>query len=387
MGLGPSFIDPLVTISPQPLTDTHEIEAVVIGAGVVGLACARALALRSREVVVLERAGAIGTETSSRNSEVIHAGIYYPQGSLKARLCVAGRAALYDFLETRKLPHKRTAKLIVAGDAAEAQALEGIAGRARANGVNDLRALTGAEARALEPALRAEAALLSPSTGIVDAAALMLALRGELEDEGGAIAFNTEFLRAERGADGFAVDAGGTRLTTRLLVNAAGLRAARVARAIDGLDADHVPELHFARGNYFSCASRAPFSRLIYPAPSGDGGLGVHLTFDMGGGARFGPDVEWIEESETPDYTVDAARGDAFYAAIRRYWPALPDGALAPAYAGIRPKLAKGESDFSISGPEAHRVPGLVNLFGIESPGLTASLAIADEVVGMLEDP
>lgn len=367
------------------MTDTHEIEAVVIGAGVVGLACARALALKGREVVVLERAGAIGTETSSRNSEVIHAGIYYPQGSLKARLCVAGRAALYDFLETRKLPHKRTAKLIVAGDGAEAQALEGIAGRARANGVNDLRALTGAEARALEPALRAEAALLSPSTGIVDAAALMLALRGELEDAGGAIAFNTEFVHAERGSDGFAVDAGGTRLTTRLLVNAAGLRAAHVAHAIDGLDRAQVPELHFARGNYFSCASRTPFSRLIYPVPVA-GGLGVHLTLDMGGQARFGPDVEWIAESETQDYRVDPARGEAFYAAIRRYWPALPDGALTPAYAGVRPKLARGDSDFSIAGPEAHRVPGLVNLFGIESPGLTAALAIADEVVGRLEE-
>jgi L-2-hydroxyglutarate oxidase LhgO len=367
------------------LTDTHDIEAVVIGAGVVGLACARALALKGREVVVLERHGAIGTETSSRNSEVIHAGIYYPQGSLKARLCVAGRAALYDFLETRKLPHKRIGKLIVAGDAAEAAALEGIAGRARANGVTDLRALTGTEARALEPALRCEAALLSPSTGIVDAAAFMLALRGELEDAGGVIAFHTEFARAECGADGFAVQSGGTRLKTKMLVNAAGLRTAHVARAIEGFDAAHVPDLYFARGNYFSCAARAPFSRLIYPAPSGDGGLGVHLTFDMGCGARFGPDVEWIAEMATPDYRVDPARGHAFYAAIRRYWPALPDGALQPAYAGVRPKLARGDSDFMISGPEAHGVPGLVNLFGIESPGLTASLAIADEVVGMLE--
>ncbi|MDO8839765.1 MAG: NAD(P)/FAD-dependent oxidoreductase [Parvibaculum sp.] len=368
------------------MTDTHQIEAVVIGAGVVGLACARALALKGREVVVLERHGAIGTETSSRNSEVIHAGIYYPQGSLKARLCGAGRAALYDFLETRKLPHRRLGKLIVASDAGEAQALDGIAGRARANGVVDLRALTGAEARALEPALRCAAALLSPSTGILDAHAFMLALRGELEDAGGAIAFNTEFARAERGADGFVIHAGGTRLKTKLLVNAAGLAAARVARAIKGLDAGHVPALHFARGNYFSCAARAPFSRLIYPAPSGDGGLGVHLTLDMGGAARFGPDVEWLAESGTPDYTVDAARGEAFYAAIRRYWPALPDGALAPAYSGIRPKLARGDSDFAMAGPEAHGVPGLVNLFGIESPGLTASLAIADEVVGMLED-
>jgi len=252
--------------------------------------------------------------------------------------------------------------------------------------VVDLRALTGAEARAMEPALRCAAALLSPSTGIVDAAAFMLALRGELEDAGGAIAFNTEAARIETAADGFVIHAGGTRLKTKLLVNAAGLAAARVARAIEGLDAAHVPGLHFARGNYFSCAARAPFSRLIYPAPSGDGGLGVHLTFDMGNAARFGPDVEWIEESETPDYTVDAARGDAFYAAIRRYWPALPDGALAPAYAGIRPKLACGDSDFAMAGPEAHGVPALVNLFGIESPGLTASLAIADEVVGMLGD-
>ena len=367
------------------MTDTHEIAAVVIGAGVVGLACARALALKGREVVVLERHGAIGTETSSRNSEVIHAGIYYGAGSLKARLCVKGRLALYDFLETRKLPHKRMGKLIVAGDAAEAAALEGIAARARANGVSDLRALTGAEARALEPALACEAALLSPSTGILDAHAYMLALSGELEDAGGAIAFNSEALRIERVADGFVVDAGGTRLKTKMLVNAAGLAAARVAQTIEGLDGSRVPALHFARGNYFSCAMRAPFSRLIYPAPSGDGGLGVHLTFDMGGGARFGPDVEWIAASETPDYRVDATRGEAFYAAIRRYWPGLPDGALAPAYAGIRPKLARGDSDFMIAGPEAHGLAGLVNLFGIESPGLTASLTIADEVVRRLE--
>lgn len=372
------------------LTDTQQIDAVVIGAGVVGLACARALALAGHETVVLERHGAIGTEVSARNSEVIHAGIYYPQGSLKARLCVEGRARLYEYLEKRGLPHRKCGKLIVAADEAQLAELGGIAARARANGVSDIRELTGAEARALEPALKAKAALLSPSTGILDAHAFMLSLQGEFEDAGGAIAFHSTVTRVTRDGDGFIVHVSGaedTRLRTRIVVNAGGLRAPALAARIEGLDAAHVPQAHFAKGNYFSLTGRAPFTRLIYPVPEA-AGLGVHLTLDMGGQARFGPDVEWIEvpEGAEPDYAVRPERGAGFYDAIRRYWPGLKDGALQPAYSGVRPKVTgpgEAAADFILSGPEAHGIAGLVNLFGIESPGLTSSLAIADEVVAM----
>lgn len=372
------------------VSGVDEIDAVVVGAGAVGLACARALAMAGREVVVLERHAAIGTETSARNSEVIHAGIYYPAGSLKARLCVEGRHRLYEYLESRSLPHRACGKLIVAADEPQIAGLEAIARRARANGVDDIEELSAAQARAVEPALRCTAALASPSTGIIDSHAYMLSLRGELEDHGGAIAFASPLERAEATGQGFLLDIGGAapmRLRTRLLVNSAGLSAVALARRIEGLRPNHGPRAFFAKGNYFTLSGPAPFSRLIYPVPE-QAGLGVHLTLDLGGQARFGPDVEWIASSDDGmkgsfDYTVDRARGEAFYAAIRRYWPALKDGALEPAYSGIRPKISgPGEepSDFVISGPEAHGLSGLVNLFGIESPGLTASLAIAETV-------
>ena len=367
-----------------------DIGAVVIGAGVVGLACARALSRAGHETIMLERHGAIGTEISARNSEVIHAGLYYPEGSLKARFCVAGRGMLYRYLDAHGLPYRRTGKLIVATEEAQLGVLSGVAERARANGVSDIQEMTAAEARAMEPALRCVAALHSPSTGILDAHAYMLSLRGEFEDAGGAITFGSGVARIEAARGGFIVHVEGDepmRLRTRIVVNAGGLWAPALAARTDGLDATHVPTAFFAKGNYFTLAGRAPFSRLIYPVPEA-AGLGVHLTLDMGGQARFGPDVEWIEvENEAPDYAVNPARGDAFYAEVRRYWPGLKDGALVPGYAGVRPKInAAGEAaaDFVVSGPEAHGLQGLVNLFGIESPGLTASLAIAEEVLGMV---
>ena len=358
------------------------VDAAVIGAGAVGLAAARRLARAGREVIVLEAEDAIGTATSSRNSEVIHAGIYYPPGSLKARLCVAGKHALYAYCARRGIPHRRVGKMIVAGAPGQAAALEAIAARAAANGVRDLAAIDGAEARRLEPAVRAHAALLSPSTGIIDSHALMLAFRGEAEDAGAMVAFRSRVARGvatDCGVD-LEVHAGGGEtitLSASIVVNCAGLAAQAAARAIAGMPAERIPPCRYARGCYFTMSGRAPFSRLIYPVPE-PGGLGVHLTLDLGGQARFGPDVEWIDEV---DYTVDAARAPRFYEAIRRWYPALPDGALQPGYAGVRPKTAgPGEppGDFIVDGPDEHGVPGLVNLFGIESPGLTASLALAD---------
>ncbi|WP_371345302.1 NAD(P)/FAD-dependent oxidoreductase [Ancylobacter sp. IITR112] len=366
--------------------EENAVDCVVAGAGVVGLAIARALALKGRDVLVLEATGLVGSDTSARNSEVIHAGIYYAPGTLKARLCVEGRAALYAYCAERGIAHRRSGKLIVASSAVEIDKLAAIDAHARACGVTDLQPLTGAEARALEPALHAEAALLSPSTGIIDSHALMLALRGDLEDAGGMIAFNAPILAGEVSAKGIALTVGGAepmRLSCASFINAAGHGAVPLARALTGLPAETIPPAYFCKGSYFTLSGRAPFTRLIYPVPE-QAGLGVHLTLDLGGQARFGPDTEWID---TPDYTVDAARGDAFYAAIRRYWPALPDGALNPGYAGIRPKIVPAgapAADFRIDGPEAHGVPGLVQLFGIESPGLTASLAIADLVAAKL---
>ncbi|MCS0501116.1 NAD(P)/FAD-dependent oxidoreductase [Ancylobacter mangrovi] len=371
---------------PAP-TETASVDCVVAGAGVVGLAIARALARQGLEVLVLEATGLIGSDTSARNSEVIHAGIYYAPGTLKAGLCVAGREALYAYCAERGIAHRRCGKLIVAASAAETAKLEAIDAHARACGVTDLRPLAGAEARAMEPALQAEAALLSPSTGIIDSHGLMLAYRGDLEDAGGMIAFHAPIISGTAGAEGFTLEVGGEapmRLACRLFVNAAGHGAVPLARAIEGIPAAAVPEAFFCKGSYFTLSSRAPFTHLVYPVPE-QAGLGVHLTLDLGGQARFGPDTEWIV---TRDYGVDPARGDAFYAAIRRYWPALPDGALQPAYAGIRPKIVPAgvpAADFRIDGPQEHGVPGLVQLFGIESPGLTASLAIAELVAHKLD--
>ncbi len=360
-------------------------DCVVIGAGVVGLAVARELALAGCEVMVLERESAIGTGTSSRNSEVIHAGIYYPQGSLKAQLCVVGKALLYAYLEERGLPHRRCGKLIVATTQAQVAQLAAIHAKAAANGVNDLEWLNADAARALEPQLQCLAALHSPSTGIVDSHALMLSLQGELENAGGVVALKSPVAQATCETDAIVLTAiDGTQLRCRSVVNAAGLDAPALAAKFAKLRADAVPTAYYAKGNYFTLAGRAPFSRLIYPVPEA-GGLGVHLTLDLGGQAKFGPDVEWVDSPD--DLVVDPARGDAFYAEVRRYWPALPNGALLPGYAGIRPKLSgPGEpaADFLIQGPVDHGVPGLVNLFGIESPGLTGSLAIAQRVAGLL---
>ncbi|EIN00370.1 2-hydroxyglutarate dehydrogenase [Paraburkholderia hospita] len=359
-----------------------QIECVVIGAGVVGLAVARALAARGREVIVLEAAEAIGVGTSSRNSEVIHAGIYYPRGSLKAALCVRGREMLYDYCAERGVPHQRCGKLLVATARNQIPQLESIMARGKENGVLDLMRISGEEAQALEPALQCVEAVFSPQTGIVDSHQLMLALQGDAERDGAVCAFHAPVEAIEAINGRFIVKVGGnspTTIGTACVINSAGLHANAIARKIRGLDARHVPPLYLARGNYFSISGRAPFNRLIYPMPN-EAGLGVHLTIDLGGQARFGPDVEWVD---TINYDVDPKRAESFYAAIRAYWPALPDHALQPAYAGIRPKLSgPGEpaADFLIQGPAAHGVRGLVNLFGIESPGLTASLAIAQRV-------
>lgn len=363
----------------------EKVDCVVIGAGVVGLAVARALALRGRDVLVLEAANAIGTETSSRNSEVIHAGIYYPQGSLKARLCVAGKALLYAYCEERGIAHRRCGKLIVATSEAQRAQLARIAEHAAANGVSDLQMLSRDEALALEPALQCVAALLSPSTGIVDSHGLMLSLLADVENHGGALALQSPIARAECRADGIYLQAvDGTELLANAVVNAAGLHAPDLAGRFAGLAKEHVPQAYYAKGNYFTISSRAPFSHLIYPVPE-TAGLGVHLTLDLGGQAKFGPDVEWVD---SPDpLTVDAARCAGFYEAVRQYWPGLPSDSLTPGYAGIRPKISgPGEpaADFVIQGPTVHGIAGLVNLFGIESPGLTSSLAIGEHVAGML---
>ncbi len=357
------------------------VEVLVVGAGVVGLAVARALALRGHEVAVAEAAGVIGSQTSSRNSEVVHAGLYYPRGSLKARACVEGRERLYAYCRDHGVEHRRCGKLIVATASDQLAQLDAIAKAAAANEVDDLRRLSGAEAVALEPALCAEAALLSPSTGILDAHGYMLVLQGEAEASGAVFAFGAEVSVITPQRHGLAVAFGAAEpeLLARVVVNAAGLQATGVASRVSGLRADHVPQLHLAKGSYFTLTGRAPFSKLIYPVPQA-GGLGVHLTLDLAGQARFGPDVEWVE---TIDYQVDPARAEPVYAAVRTYWPGLADGQLTPGYAGVRPKLSgPGDPpvDFRIDGSERHGIDGLINLFGIESPGLTASLVLADGV-------
>ena len=365
------------------------VDAVVIGAGVVGLAVARALALAGRQVMVVEREAAIGTGTSSRNSEVIHAGIYYPSGSFKARLCVQGKGLLYGYCAERSVAHRRCGKLIVATSPSQAATLPSIIDQARANGVMDLTWLTREEARALEPQLECLGAVHSPSTGIIDSHALMLALQGDLENAGGLVACHSgvEQLRITgQGIEVIATD--GTVLLARTVVNAAGLHACALGRHTLGLDPRHVPRAWYAKGNYFTLVGRSPFGRLVYPAPEPDkhlAGLGVHLTIDLGGQAKFGPDVQWTDDPT--DLQVDPARGDAFYAEVRKYWPGLADGALLPGYAGMRPKINgphEPAADFRIDGPAVHGVPGLVNLFGIESPGLTSCLAIGKHVAGLL---
>ena len=367
------------------------VDAVVIGAGVVGLAVGRALAQRGLETVVLERTNLIGSGTSSRNSEVMHAGIYYATGSLKARLCVQGREALYAYCGTHGVEHRRCGKLLVATNEAQQAKLLQIQALAACNGVADLRLLGASEVRTLEPELSVVAALLSPSTGIIDSHGLMLALQGDLERAGGALALLSPVDAIDARGPVPVLRVGGEapmELAARVVVNAAGLWAPFVAAGTLGLAPQHVPPAHYAKGNYFSLAARAPFSHLVYPIPQ-EAGLGVHLTLDLAGQARFGPDVEWITPA-TPadiDYRVDASRATAFEADIRSYWPGLPTGALQPAYSGVRTKLqgaGQPAGDFVLQGPTEHGVAGLMNLFGIESPGLTASLAIADEVLRRL---
>jgi L-2-hydroxyglutarate oxidase LhgO len=365
------------------------VQTVVVGAGVVGLAVARALARSGREVVILEAATGIGTETSSRNSEVIHAGIYYEPDSLKARLCVEGRQRLYAYCAERGVANRRCGKLIVAASTAQHDGLARIDQRARSAGVDSLRWLSAREAIALEPALACAEALLSPDTGIIDSHGLMLALQGDAEDHGAMLALCSRVQRGRLVPGGFELDVltdgASMTLACRELVNAAGLGANALAAALEGLAAEHAPPLFLAKGNYFSLTGPCPFNRLVYPIPN-EAGLGVHLTIDLGGQGRFGPDVEWLEAI---DYDVDGNRCSGFYEEIRSYWPGLPDGSLHASYAGIRPKLVaagKAAADFRIDGPVVHGVPGLVNLLGIESPGLTASMAIADYVLARLSE-
>lgn len=363
----------------------EKIDCAVIGAGVVGLAVARRLAKSGREVLILEAEDRFGSGISARNSEVLHAGIYYPQGSLKARLCVAGRNMLYDYCRSRGVQTSRCGKLIVATDEAQRSQLDGIALHARANGA-EIESLTAQQARAIEPELECVAALFSPATGIIDSHGLMLSLLGDAESAGAVLAVNSPVTGGEASPAGIMLRVGGAEpmeLLANSVINCAGLGAQGVANSLSGLPTDTVPPLYYAKGNYFALSGRAPFSRLIYPVPQ-PGGLGVHLTLDLGGSARFGPDVEWTEKL---DYFVDPSRAEGFYAEIRRYWPGIKDGALIPAYAGIRPKPHKpGEKpqDFLVHGPRRHGIKGLVCLYGIESPGLTASLALAEFALAAL---
>ena len=364
-----------------------DAEAVVVGAGAVGLACAYALARRGLAPIVLEKERAIGSGVSSRNSEVIHGGLYYATGSLKARLCVTGRRALYAFLDAHGVAYDRCGKLVVATNDAELDVLDRILEQARINEVEGMRRLSREEALALEPELNCAGALLSPESGVFDSHGYMLALHGEIETTGGALALGSPFEGAEPlPGGGWRVRAGGEEpatLTAARLVLAPGLQAQDCAARVDGFPADRVPPPHYGKGSYFALTGKAPFSRLVYPPPI-PGALGVHYRRDLGGRACFGPDLQFVAEE---DYTVDPERAEGFYAYVRRFWPGLPDGALTPDYAGIRPKLhgpGEPQPDFRVDGPEAHGLEGLVALFGIESPGLTSSLAIGEEVAGRL---
>ena len=372
------------------IADIADVETVVVGAGIVGLSCAAALAEAGREVIVLEAEPAVGQITSARNSEVIHAGIYYPPGSLKARLCVEGRKMLYAFCAEHGVTAKPIGKLIVATEESQVPALRGLLERGLENGVDDLAWLEGGEARAMEPALACYAAVHSPSTGIVDSHNMMVAMEGIIDRYGGQVICSTPVRGLTISGDRIHVHTSDMTLAAREVVNAAGLAAVPMARKTRGLTQSDLPTARYAKGNYFKLSCKAPFSRLIYPAPV-EGGLGVHITLDLGGQARFGPDVEWLDDTSVPeggfDYEVDPARCESFYEAIRTYWPDMPDDSLEPDYSGVRPKIARalpGAADFRIDGPSAHGVAGLVNLFGIESPGLTSSLAIGAHVQGML---
>ncbi len=367
------------------MTSVEKIDCAVIGAGVVGLAVARELAMKGREVIVLEADSVIGAGTSSRNSEVIHAGIYYPKDSLKAKMCVAGKYLLYDYCQSHGVDHKQCGKLIVATSQDQLTTLEGIRQKALNNNVSDLQYLSEAQVKTLEPELSITDALLSPSTGILDTHGLMLAYQGDAEDHGAMVAFNSPVTGGSVEENCIFLTVGAPNrldLRCKLVVNCAGLFAQKIASSIQCFPKDYIPECHYAKGNYFVLNGKTPFSHLVYPVPE-EAGLGVHLTLDLAGHARFGPDVEWINNIE---YSVDPARAGSFYEAIRAYWPALPDEALSPGYCGVRPKL-KGQgssaSDFVIDGPDTHGVNGLVNLFGIESPGITASMAIASHISEM----
>jgi L-2-hydroxyglutarate oxidase LhgO len=362
------------------------MQILVIGAGVVGLATARACAHAGHDVIVAEATSGIGNGVSSRNSEVVHGGMYYSTGSLRAYHCPRGRRLLYAFCASHGVPHKMCGKLIVATNTAELAKIESIHKQGLLNGVEGLEIIYGNAVSTLEPELSCVAAVLSPHTGIVDSHAFMLALQGDLEDRGGMIAFNTRVDHLAHGSDGWSVTFSGAErgtLNVDAVINSAGLGATAIAAATENYPRARVPKITMAKGNYFGFAGRPVFSRLIYPAPV-DGGLGIHVTLDLAGRMRFGPDVQWIDEE---NYAVDLARADLFYARIRTYWPHLPDHSLVPDYAGIRPKLSgPGEPavDFIIEGPAAHGVPNLVNMFGIESPGLTSSLSLAEAAVEAL---
>lgn len=373
----------------------ERIECVVIGAGIIGLAVARALAMAGHEVVVLEAAAGIGTETSSRNSEVVHAGLYHPRDSLKTQLCTRGREALYVYCEEHGVPYRRCGKIVVAVDEAQTPKLHALADNARNNGINDLQWLDAAAVTALEPALRAAAGLWSPSSGIVDTHQLMLAYWGDAEKAGAILAFRTRLVRGEVRDDGIDLfcatvgkdaDQAEMALRARLVVNCAGLWASEVARTIDGLPANTVPETYLLKGNYFTIPGKSPFRNLVYPMPI-PGGLGVHVTLDMAGQVRFGPDTEPVDQI---NYTVDPNRAAGFAAAIQTYWPDAPTTTLLPGYAGIRPRLVPpgvAFADFRIDGPQVHGVPGFISLYGIESPGITASLALAELVLSRFTTP
>lgn len=366
----------------------ERVDCVVVGAGVIGLAVAREMALQGRDTILLEREAAFGTISSARNSEVIHAGIYYPENSLKAELCVTGNRLLYEYCRSHQVATRPYGKLIVATVHEQINDLQAILYKAQNNGVPEIKLISGEQAKSLEPELQCEAALLSSTTGVVDSHGFMLSLLGGFEDAGGMVAYLSPLISAKsigkNAEGGFYLKIGGTddmKIQTKLLINCAGLSAPSIAGHIGGLSQDHIPKAYFAKGNYFSLSGKSPFSHLIYPIPE-LGGLGVHLTLDMGGQAKFGPDVEWleIENEEQINYTVDARRGESFYAAVRQYWPNIRDGALQADYSGVRAKIVPPNAnagDFCFDSPQQHQLQGLFNLYGFESPGLTSSLAIA----------